>query len=166
VLTGEQSFGKHPFDANLERSAMSVSYAVVVPNRIGSDWVGSRAAGPTTRAISRPTPQIYVRRRLVVALVLVTVVVSLWMGVGAVLASRGGVPASAPTVRPVQAPAAAGLSATATEASSTYTVQPGDTLWSIAQSLPGDASLAETVNDLVDLNGGASLEVGQVIVLP
>jgi LysM repeat protein len=71
-------------------------------------------------------------------------------GAGNVLANRGGAPASAAAVRPA----------------STYVVQPGDTLWSIAAANHGEASQSTYVDALVSVNGGASLQVGQVITLP
>ncbi|MGA1649517.1 MAG: LysM peptidoglycan-binding domain-containing protein, partial [Ilumatobacteraceae bacterium] len=46
-----------------------------------------------------------------------------------------------------------------------YVVQPGDTLWSIASSLT-TGSIRGYVADLVSLNGGASIDVGQILVLP
>jgi len=44
-------------------------------------------------------------------------------------------------------------------------VQQGDTLWSIASSLT-DGNLRNYVDELVDLNGGASVDIGQRLVLP
>jgi hypothetical protein len=41
-----------------------------------------------------------------------------------------------------------------------YVVQPGDTLWSIAQRLAPDADPRPLVEELRDLNGGSKLEVG------
>lgn len=46
-----------------------------------------------------------------------------------------------------------------------YIVQQGDTLWSIASSLT-DGNLRNYVDELVDLNGGASIDIGQRLVLP
>jgi LysM repeat protein len=46
-----------------------------------------------------------------------------------------------------------------------YVVQPGDTLWSIASSLT-DGDIRSFVDELVDLNGAASVDVGQRLVLP
>ncbi|MEY3148337.1 MAG: hypothetical protein RL688_1556, partial [Actinomycetota bacterium] len=46
-----------------------------------------------------------------------------------------------------------------------YIVQQGDTLWSIASSLT-DGNLRNYVDELVDLNGGASVDIGQRLVLP
>ena len=149
---------------------MSTSYAVVVPNRIGSGWVGARSVSGS-RSVSasrsvpaqRPTAQVYARRRLIAFLTLVTIVAALWVGTGSVLANRGSVPASTPAVRP--AVAAAPLAAAAAPAAQ-YIVQPGDTLWSIGERLRGEHSLADYVASLVDANGGASVSVGQVLVLP
>lgn len=117
-------------------------YAVVVPSRL---------AAPRTAA-SRPTTQVYVRRRLLVVLVLVAVVAAVWMGAGDVVANRGGDPASASAVRPV--------------AAQTYIVQPGDTMWSIARVHHGERSLSDYVDLLIEHNGGTLLQIGQQVVLP
>ncbi len=114
-------------------------YVVVVPSRL---------------APARRQPLVYVRRRVLVSLMLVAVVVAVWLGAGTVLANRGGDPASASTVRPALAPA------------QLYVAQPGDTLWSIAARYHGSRPTAQYVDQLVGLNGGASLEVGQAITLP
>ena len=142
---------------------MSISYAVVVPNRIGSGWVGDRSSASVWSGHRRPTAQVYARRRLVALLTLVTLVAALWFGATSVLANRGSVPASTPAVRP--AAAAAPLAAAAVPVSQ-YIVQPGDTLWSIGERLQGDRSLADYVASLVDSNGGASVSIGQALVLP
>lgn len=44
--------------------------------------------------------------------------------------------------------------------------QPGDTLWDIAGEHHGKVSVTRYVDALVELNGGASINVGQVITLP
>ena len=48
----------------------------------------------------------------------------------------------------------------------TVTARPGDTLWSIADEHRGDVAITRYVDALVDLNGGASIQAGQAIVLP
>ena len=78
------------------------------------------------------------------------VVIAVWFGAGSVLANRGGEPASAAAVRPAV----------------TYVVQPGDTLWSIAESHHGELSLSAYVDLLVGRNGGATIQVGQALLLP
>lgn len=117
-------------------------YAVAVPSRL---------AAPR-QAASRPTTQVYIRRRLLVALVLIAVVAAVWVGAGDVVANRGGDPASASAVRPVSA--------------QTYLVQPGDTMWSIARVHHGDRSLSDYVDLLIEHNGGTLLQIGQQVVLP
>lgn len=114
-------------------------YVVVVPSRF---------------APVRRRPVVYVRRRVLVSLVLVAVVAAVWLGAGTVLANRGGEPASTSTVRPAIAP------------TQVYVAQPGDTMWSIAARFHGSQPETRYVDELVGLNGGASLEVGQAIALP
>lgn len=48
----------------------------------------------------------------------------------------------------------------------TYVAQRGDTMWIIARSLKPVGDLTSTLRQLVRLNGGSSLEVGQVVRLP
>lgn len=122
------------------------SYTVVVPSR----FVPGHAAGPARRVDNRPSTQVFVRRRVLVALVFVATFVCLTIGAGSVLANRGGVPASTSAVRPA----------------TTYVVQSGDTVWSIAEQLRGGASQVDYVDALVATLGGASLQVGQAITLP
>ena len=48
-----------------------------------------------------------------------------------------------------------------------YVVQPGDTLWSIARSLQPEGDVRPVVHGLLDANGGApALSVGQVLMVP
>ena len=101
----------------------------------------------------RDRSMVYVRRRVLVSLVLLAVVAATWLGVGSVLANRGGDPASAPTVRPASA-------------TQVYVAQPGDTMWSLAQRFRGDASAQAYLDALIDANGGTSIAVGQAITLP
>ena len=77
------------------------------------------------------------------------------VGGGSVLANRGGAPASTSAVRPASVSSAA-----------SYVVQPGDTIWSIAQRFHGEGSQMRYVDALVAINGGSALQVGQVMTLP
>ena len=47
----------------------------------------------------------------------------------------------------------------------TYVVEPGDTVWSIAEALAPGADPRPLVDAIVDANGGARLDVGQRLVL-
>jgi hypothetical protein len=111
--------------------------------------------------------EVYLRRRLMVALIGLGVAAAACLGVRA-LASRGDATASIPTVTPLSAtsdvttqidPVVFGRGA------GFYVVRPGDTLWSIASSLT-DGDIGSFVDELVDLNGGASIAVGQRLVIP
>lgn len=112
---------------------------------------------PTFGAQTAPrrpaTARTYQRRRAVVGGLLAVVVAVGLVVTHDVLAGSGGEPASAAASRP-------------TPARSTVTAQPGDTLWSIAQAHRGDVSVHRYVDKLVDLNGGASIQAGQQVVLP
>jgi LysM repeat protein len=70
-----------------------------------------------------------------------------------VLAGSGGVPASAAESQPAHV-------------RTRLIAQPGDSLWSIASAHHGDVSITRYLDTLVDLNGGATIQVGQTIVLP
>lgn len=100
--------------------------------------------------LPRSVATIYLRRRVVAALAFSVTLLLLWLGAGNVLASRGGDPASVPTARPA----------------STYVVQPGDTLWSIAEARRGDSGLGSYLEQLIEINGSTIIHVGQVVELP
>ncbi len=102
------------------------------------------------RRTTRLPAHVYIRRRIAVASVLFSLVAALGLGAGNVLANRGGAPASASAVRQA----------------TTYLVQPGDTMWSIAEVHHDSADLMTFVDALIALNGGTSLQIGQLISLP
>ncbi|HAP75919.1 MAG TPA: hypothetical protein DCR14_07530 [Acidimicrobiaceae bacterium] len=139
-------------------AATFITSSASTPGSIARPYTSVRAgrpAGvlvvvPSRLADRRPTTTVYVRRRVVAALVFVVVALTVWFGAGQVLANRGGAPASTPTVRPA----------------ASYVVQPGDTMWSIAAVHHGAGSHSDYVDALIAANGGADLAVGQVIVLP
>ncbi len=110
-----------------------------------------------TLAFTRPSRQVsqatFRRRRAVVG---VSAAIFVSFGTVAtfdVLAGSGGVPASAAASQPALV-------------RSTITAQPGDTMWSIAQTYRGDISTRTFVDKLVDLNGGPSLQAGQQVLIP
>lgn len=122
-----------------------------------------RAVVPARYRYARRRParryghSVFVRRRLAVLLVVVTIAAALGLGVGTVLANRGGVPASTSAVRPANP--TAGVAA--------YAALPGDTMWSIATSFRGERSLDDYLDDLIRLNGGSTdIAVGQLVLLP
>jgi hypothetical protein len=126
---------------------------------------------------SRPSHAVYVRRRLVVGLVLLLLGTLTLLGVRTMLADRGGVPASTLAIRPASAlaqPEAAPAVATPTLATpadpaavaAVYVVRSGDTIWSVAEDRHGGRSIDDYVEALIDSNGGTSLQVGQQLVLP
>ena len=121
-------------------------------------------------ATTMPTDMsaIYRRRRLMVAIAAVILTVAASAGIRS-LASRGdgAAPVSAVTPGAVSSAQMAGLDVSGAYVVSdgVYVVQPGDTMWSIASSLT-TGSIRGYVADLVSLNGGASLDVGQILVLP
>lgn len=92
---------------------------------------------------------VYRRRRLVALAVVVSVALAIVLLANAVLARSAG----------------GGSPASVAGAPAVHVVQPGDTLWSIAREVAPDADVRLVVDRLVDLNGGAPLQVGQRLVL-
>ena len=115
---------------------------------------------------------VYLRRRLVVGLAVVGVVVAACLGFRT-LASRGDETASIPTVTPLSASVqpittsvnGVDVSLAFAQGEGFYVVQPGDTLWSIASSLTS-GNIRNFVHSLIELNGGASIDVGQRLIVP
>lgn len=109
------------------------------------------------RAVRRRVdPATYRRRRIVAGCIVIGCIVAVLTFVGAAISDTltglGGTPAAA-------------------EAQSAYervtvVAHPGDTLWSIAHAHRGAVDHAVYVDALVMLNGGASIQAGQRIVLP
>jgi hypothetical protein len=104
--------------------------------------------GPATR---RCTERVYLRRRVVLGLVLVAMAVALIASIGSITTAVAGKDDVSPLV--------------AGERQS-YVVQPGDTLWSIAGELAPNADRRAAVHALNEVSGGASLQPGQRLYLP
>ena len=103
-------------------------------------------ARPARRPTGTTSAATYRRRRLVAAALLLLVLVAV---ANLALQLAGG--DAAPSHRPV--------------VETSVVVQPGDTVWSIARSLAGDGDVRPVVDALVDVNGGAALEVGERLVV-
>ena len=135
---------------------------------ISSSSISISSMAPT-RHLSH---DVYLRRRLVVGLAVFGVVVAACLGVRT-LASRGDVTASIPTVTPLSASArpvstsvnGVDVSLAFVQGDGFYVVQSGDTLWSIASSLTS-GNIRNYVHSLIELNGGASIDVGQRLIVP
>ena len=132
----------------------------------------TRRVALASSAPVRPAPTVRTlrRRRLMVLLAALTTATLLVLAASRAAATFRDVPASVPERRPVpalDADATTGSAATAARrAVSAYVVQPGDTLWSIARHLQPEGDLRPLVDQLVDLNGGTDLAVGQRLPIP
>ena len=112
----------------------------------------TRSAGRVREATSaRVSEATYRRRRAVVGTALAACVAVGAVTAYDVLAGSGSVPASAAVSQPARVTTVAG---------------PGDSLWSIAERHHGDISIARYVDKLVQLNGGPTIQAGQLIMLP
>ena len=133
-------------------ATISLQHTTRVPQRDrahGGAPVASRVErSRSTRRVSEAT---YRRRRAVVGTALAACVAVGAVTTYDVLAGSGGVPASAAVSQPAR---------------STVIAQPGESLWTIAQQHRGEISLVRYVDKLVALNGGATIQVGQAVVLP
>ncbi len=79
-----------------------------------------------------------------------------WVGVDQVAAERSA----------VVAPDAAAAAVSADGTAQTVVVGPGDTLWSIAEDSAPDSDPRPLVAALIEVNGGASVQIGQQIIIP
>lgn len=96
----------------------------------------------------RPSAATYRRRRLVAATLAVLIVLSLILTASRLLGGPSGAVVDA---RPV--------------AELSVVVEPGDSVWSIAESLAGGGDVRPVVDAIVAANGGADLVVGDRLEL-
>jgi hypothetical protein len=121
------------------------------------------------RAPSRLAQQaVYRRRRLCVAVaVAVSLALFLVLATTAVARIAGGDPSSAAGAPPPTSAAASSAAGVGTLlAAPTVVVQPGDTLWSIAEDIAPGTDVRVVVDQLVDLNGSSPIVAGQELVVP
>lgn len=111
------------------------------------------AARVRTHRPAPVSPRTYARRRAVVGGVSALLAAVTLVAGYDLLAGSSGAPASAAVSRPG-----------ATSAS--VVARPGDNLWSIAEAHRGDVGVRRYVDALIDLNGGASIQAGQRVLLP
>lgn len=114
--------------------------------------------GPTTVPVRHGTtprhPEaVYRRRRLVVGTIAAVLVVAGGLAVNEfVVGDSDGTASAAVAGPPAQRV--------------TVTAQPGDTLWSIAQTHRGSVDVYDYIDRLVRLNDGPAIQAGQSITLP
>jgi hypothetical protein len=133
---------------------MNAMTTTFVPHTTGIPALDLRALDAFRFAAARVTPaHVYRRRRLVAALVLATMVFCGTLVAGELAGRVTGTPGGSPV-------GAAGEPVI-------YVVQPGDTLWAIAERLtPEGIDVRHTVDRLSDSAGGSFLQPGQRIELP
>lgn len=108
-----------------------------------------------------PSAAVYRRRRVMAGVVVVAALFMVAMVGAGVLAGPGGVTASASGAGP-----AADALAAQELTQATVVALPGDTMWSIASRYRGDIAHGRYLDALISYNGGASIEAGQVLILP
>jgi hypothetical protein len=113
-------------------------------------------ADPTTRSRPRASTATFRRRRVAAAVLGVVLVLVVAQAGGAL----GDSPLAVSERRPASAPAAAGSGFT------TYVVESGDSLWSIAEHLAPGEDPRPIVDALVEARGGVTLVPGETIVWP
>ena len=115
------------------------------------------APRPALHLVSQPPARPHYRlRRLVVLLVLSLVLAAAVLVADAAFGALSATPQGA----------ARSAGADAGAVAEVHIVQPGDTLWSIAAEIDPTSDPRSMVDQLVDLNGSASIQLGQRVVLP
>ena len=144
--------------------------AISLPKPDPDDWYGApveaplaeprrtRPARPSRPARALPDRATRVRRRRLAAMVAAVMIAVVLVGavqvVAPLLGSSGG-QADPPTTASGPAPVEGDV----------YVVQPGDTLWTVAAAVAPDRDPRPVVDHLREVNGGASLDVGDRLVI-
>lgn len=120
------------------------------------------AVSATGGAAARPVPlATYRRRRAVCGLLVGAVLVGAVLVAAIFVLGRFGAASASDIV-------GAGVPATAVgdgHAGTTHVVEPGDTVWSVARRLQPDGDVRGLVDRIVARNGGATVTVGQRLML-
>ncbi len=117
----------------------------------------SPAAQPQGHAQPKPGQPNFVLRRLGVVLAVVATTIVSVVGIGS---------AGADHSVSVGHPAATMPASAAEPATTTVIVQPGDTLWTIAERVAPEVDRRKAVDELAKIAGGSMLEVGQRLEIP
>ena len=124
----------------------------------------ARATAAARRRSGRLHPAVYRRRRLGVALVVVTVAVVAYLAVVGLHALTAAAAPVAPATAATASPEAATVEPTAVGsggAPAIYVVRPGDTYWSIARTLKPSGEIRGLVDALEARSGAHTLVAGQ-----
>ena len=148
----------------MSSTALRLQPTTIPPGPRGSDRPPLRVL-QGGRAPARLTQQAtFRRRRLVVALVALGLVAVLTLlAISVMTRIAGGTPSPAAGEL---SPTSAAAASAAGVAAPTAVVQPGDTLWSIADEAVPGADVRITVDRIIALNGSSPIMVGEELELP
>jgi hypothetical protein len=107
---------------------------------------------PLAYVVNAPTAATFRRRRLTALLAIALIVLAIVVVATRAAAAFGAPPASRLERRP--------------DPPASVIAQPGDTFWSIARDLQPEGDVRPLVDRLVRANGGATLHVGERVVVP
>lgn len=127
------------------------------PRRRNHDLRAKRYDVPPSRRHARSlrlSAATYRRRRITAGAAAVVGVAVLGLGVQAIVSGPGGGPPAS----------AAGAGSLGGERA--VRARPGDSLWAIARAHHGDVDFERYLGELIELNGGTAIDVGQQVRLP
>lgn len=144
---------------NTFRCTSETGAAATIDHMTGRTSVGAPSA--PYRRVARPAAKPnYGARRLGAAGIIVVGLFVAAQAVGAAAAFFGSNPVLA------AADGEAGDRAASSFSLDTHVARDGDSLWSIAEAYRGGTDRESYIDALVELNGGAAIQVGQAVLLP